>query len=109
MPKLDIAQVKEGMVMDGSAYDIIGAPIFSKGVVLTKTHIGTLKSWGVKEVPVRLSAEQRKKAHIETKRMKAVASLKTAKKRLEKKFERCAKTGVMMKIKEIALRQLEEG
>ena len=108
MEKLSIDRVKEGMVMAGPAYDIIGSPIFSKGVVLTTTHINTLKSWGVKEVPVLLSHEQKQKIRSETAKLRAIQSLEAARRRIEKKFELCAKTEVMTKIKEIALRQLEE-
>jgi hypothetical protein len=53
MPVIAIHQVKPGMVLESPVTNFLGNTILKPGISLTKDHIVTLKTWGIKTITVR--------------------------------------------------------
>ena len=53
MPKIDISDVREGMVLEKDVHNVNGQLLIPKGVQLSEKHTMLLKTWGVQQLEVK--------------------------------------------------------
>lgn len=52
MPKIDVVDVKEGMVIAADVFNLNGQLLMPKGITIAEKHVWLLKSWGVQQLEV---------------------------------------------------------